>query len=437
MEAKNRAREFFAKHGTYDGAEKSIEEFVRQLALKQLLDVYNYPKEWLGERLIIEEPVKMGSGEKEADISLKNENRRTFLYLEAKVFEISDSYFREAERQLESYLASTHTATIGMLTDGKRVKCIRKKIDPNDFEYIPDIPGYGAEGMTARVKLVREIPKANSAAKTGLQPLSDKYERVLFECHSTIRDVDGLHDDEALDELSKVLYTKTRHRDLQTAALVEFDGGFRPRREHRGLFSQSFCRCAEKIPALPNLDFKIRRANSLIDMVRGHPVNMKHGGADEKGMLPPILNRLITAKRQFYDAHKMTDKRRLRFDILDATAELAMYEFSATKTDIGLIPDEKDSARVAELASAEREMGWLRQQIRAARKKPAAQQDDELERLGKQFDDEQKPTFVWQLDFAEVFHRTPAAAARFDLVIGNPPYGIVFNLREKDILEEK
>ncbi len=33
-------------------------------------------------------------------------------------------------------------------------------------------------------------------------------ESILFECHSTIRDVDGLHDDEALDELSKLIFTK-------------------------------------------------------------------------------------------------------------------------------------------------------------------------------------------------------------------------------------
>jgi len=39
----------------------------------------------------------------------------------------------------------------------------------------------------------------------------------------------------------------------------------------------------------------------------------------------------------------------------------------------------------------------------------AEQQDDALDRLAKTFDDEQKPTFVWQLDFAEVFHRSPHA----------------------------
>ena len=48
----------------YEGAEKSIEEFVRQWALRQLLTAYKYPTEWIGERIVIEEPVKMGSTEK-------------------------------------------------------------------------------------------------------------------------------------------------------------------------------------------------------------------------------------------------------------------------------------------------------------------------------------------------------------------------------------
>ena len=207
IHAKQRATEWFDQHGSYEAAEKSIEEFVRQWALRQLLDAYGYPREWLGERIIIEQPVKMGSGEKAADISLKNENRRTFLYVETKVLDINDTDFRRAEGQLESYLSSTHTATIGMLTDGKRVRCVRKKIDPNDFEYIPDIPSYGA-GSTVRAKLVREVPESEPSRKTGLERISERYERILLDCHGTMRDVDGLHSDEALDELCKVLYTK-------------------------------------------------------------------------------------------------------------------------------------------------------------------------------------------------------------------------------------
>ena len=84
VEAKRRAQIWFDAHGSYEGAEQEIEEFVRQWALKQLIDVYNYPKEWLGEKLQIEEPVKMGSSEKEADIAIKNDNHRVFLYVETK-----------------------------------------------------------------------------------------------------------------------------------------------------------------------------------------------------------------------------------------------------------------------------------------------------------------------------------------------------------------
>lgn len=208
VEAKRRAEEYRQHKGSYEGAEFQIEEFVRQWVLAQILKAYKYPSEWLGERIIIEEPVKMGSSEKEADVSIKNANRRTFLYVETKKRGVSEEEFSEAERQLESYLASTHTATIGMVTDGDRIRTVRKKIDPNDFEYIPDLPAYGLEARI-KVQLVRELPdNLGEGRSTGLKVLDNEYERVLFDCHSAARDADGLHADEALDEICKVLYAK-------------------------------------------------------------------------------------------------------------------------------------------------------------------------------------------------------------------------------------
>lgn len=207
LEAKKRAEKWLKEKGTYNGAEFQIEEFVRQWALRQLIESYNYPKEWLGERIVIEEPVKMGSSEKEADISIRNINRRTFLYVEVKTRGVNDVEFQEAERQLESYLSSTHTATIGMVTDGNKVRVIKKKIDPNDFDYVPDFPSYGVVGGS-KPRLVRELLKGAPTHATGLKPISESYAKILFECHNIIRDVDGVHDDEALDELSKILYTK-------------------------------------------------------------------------------------------------------------------------------------------------------------------------------------------------------------------------------------
>jgi len=202
-----RAESWYEKNGSYEGAEEVIEEFVRQWALNQLIVEYGYPEDWLGERLTVEEPVKMGSSEKQADIAIKNTNRRPFLYVETKKKNVSVLEFQEAERQLETYLASTHTATIGLVTDGNETRCVRKKIDPNDFEYIADIPSYGG-GSTIKVKLVREIPKSDLSRKTGLQPITEQYGRILVDCHNVVRDVDGLHDDEALDELAKVIYVK-------------------------------------------------------------------------------------------------------------------------------------------------------------------------------------------------------------------------------------
>lgn len=207
-EGKRRAEQWFQKHQTYEGAEQEIEEFVRQWALKQLIDVYEYPKAWLGEKLQIEESVKMGSSEKQADIAIKNDSRRVFLYIEVKKGNINEAEFLEAQKQLESYLAATHTATIGMVTNGTKIKCIQKKIDPNDFHYIPDIPLYSTKGIASKAKLIREIPKITKQSKTGLTPLSNNYEKLLFQCHSAIRDTDGSHADEALDELCKIIYSK-------------------------------------------------------------------------------------------------------------------------------------------------------------------------------------------------------------------------------------
>lgn len=205
--ATRRAEEYAARVGSLDGAELHIEEFVRQWALRSLIDTYKYPEEWMGGRIIIEESVKMGSSSKEADISIRNSTGRTYLYIEVKNKGVSDEEFNETERQLETYLSSTHTATIGMVSDGARTKIIRKKIDPNDFDYVSDIPSYGMEART-QTKLVRTVPESGNAKSTGLKKISEDYERILFDAHSATRDVDGLHADEALDELCKVIYAK-------------------------------------------------------------------------------------------------------------------------------------------------------------------------------------------------------------------------------------
>ena len=191
--------------------ERNIEEYVRQWVLQELIKTYGYPEEWLGERIVVEETVQMGIMRKEADISIKNERGKTYLFVETKSLGVSDTDFLSAERQLEGYLSSTHTATIGMVTDGSPAgtKVKLKKIDPNDFDYVPDIPPYEVGELSQKVKLVRELPTDSTYGKqTGLKPIGEEYTDVLFRCHSVIRSIDNLHADESLDELCKVIYTK-------------------------------------------------------------------------------------------------------------------------------------------------------------------------------------------------------------------------------------
>src|SRR3989338_1467593 len=137
--------------------EKDIEEYVRQWVLKEIIETYCYPKEWLGERIVVEETVQMATMEKQADISIKNERYKTFLFIETKNLGIDKLEFDKAERQLMGYLSSTHTATVGMITNGKVTKCLVKKIDPNDFDYMADIPEYDQKGLRQKTKLILEI----------------------------------------------------------------------------------------------------------------------------------------------------------------------------------------------------------------------------------------------------------------------------------------
>ena len=100
-----------------------------------------------------------------------------------------------------------------------------------------------------------------------------------------------------------------------------------------------------------------------------------------------------------------------------------------------------------------RELGNMREQIKAVNKLKAHQQDDALERFSKRFDDPEKPTFVWQLDFAEVFHRNSAVSTTadftdgsgsidkpkrgFEIVVANCHMGLFFDEEQKAFLEDR
>ncbi|MBN8459664.1 MAG: N-6 DNA methylase [Verrucomicrobia bacterium] len=171
----------------------------------------------------------------------------------------------------------------------------------------------------------------------------------------------------------------------------------------------------EEIPRpLPNLDYKIHRADSLVEYIRGEPAHL--GDVNTAGgMMKAAVEDLIAAKKALFDAHRLPEKRAARFALYRALASLAQLEFTRMRNDEGLFGT--DPVRTAQLDRGVKEFGQRIREIDAVKKEKAAMQDTCLARLQDWFDDPERPTFLWHLHFGEVF-----AKGGFDIVIANPPY---------------
>jgi len=104
---------------------------------------------------------------------------------------------------------SEEKETIGILVLQKsntdELTILRKRFDKGGFESS------------------REIEYFKSSEKTNKQtsfedflPITEKLEDIFFEIHSCMRDVDGLHADEALEELCKLIYLKLYYEETHS-----------------------------------------------------------------------------------------------------------------------------------------------------------------------------------------------------------------------------
>lgn len=164
---------------------------------------------------------------------------------------------------------------------------------------------------------------------------------------------------------------------------------------------------------LPNLEFKIHCANSLIESMRGEPVDfLKH-----ETLAPAALRHikdLEIAKTDLFEASRKPEKRAARLAIYRAMTELGKLEFTWMRTQEGLFGS---GDRAMELDNVLKDFNLFSKQLATAEKLPVKEQEDLLIRTQQWFQDTGKPTFAWRIHFAEVF-----AKGGFDIVIENPPY---------------
>lgn len=105
------------------------------------------------------------------------------------------------------HLALRESAIVGtgvlLRDDMDAVAIFRKNFRTGDIHLAA-----GADGMRLAHEDARLLP-GNTRKKTRvLRPLTHQLENVLFEVHSALRDIDGLHAPDALDEICKILYAK-------------------------------------------------------------------------------------------------------------------------------------------------------------------------------------------------------------------------------------
>lgn len=193
--------------------EQDFSEYIRQWVLRELVESYYYPPDWIGTRIVPSAPSPEEDFDAgQADICILTRWGEPFILV--SVSSAADE--GDPEERLKTRMLELPDASMGMSTDGsvERTRCIRKRFDHNKYDYILDIDSYTSRGSFRPRYLVTadspEAPGITSGRSDArlLSSLDERFENVFFEAHSHIRDIDGMHADEALDELCKVLYAK-------------------------------------------------------------------------------------------------------------------------------------------------------------------------------------------------------------------------------------
>jgi len=169
----------------------------------------------------------------------------------------------------------------------------------------------------------------------------------------------------------------------------------------------------KNIHPLPNLDYKIMRGNSLIELLS--PVLLAKTTDQERNKL---IDQLSQAKREYFSLSATSAKQRKRREINLLTQALVNYDQKK----------EKDSAW--------RDLLTLRGQQKMFADESSQISFGEVEqKLLKRLDETSKlrgvsasDHFEWHLNFNEIFEELPTEASvqagksGFDVVIANPPY---------------
>jgi hypothetical protein len=177
------------------------------------------------------------------------------------------------------------------------------------------------------------------------------------------------------------------------------------------------------IESLPNLTFRVRVGDSLLDQVFGRDWTWaSEAGHDD------IIDQIKEAKRLYFNMQSPEAKRELERQIaalqLQLTERLLATEASVVDASLPMLSGLTTRRQEAELERTKQRLeeiaGLVGRCQKAQRLAAAPGRADDWEHV-RRFDairQELGVSFVWRLDFAEVFDDNGG----FDIIFGNPPF---------------
>ena len=238
----------------------------------------------------------------------------------------------------------------------------------------------------------------------------------------------------------------------------------------------AFAAAVKEIPALPNLGFKIRRGDALLDLVQGKVFRLKE--ISHQPEMQAAVSRLQDIHNRFFSENDPDKKRFLRLQALTERTRLSrlqiemqlkaledanatqedMFAAKQTKAALRTAQDERQrlEAVLAEVCKTETELQKL------AQGRLDEQHDTTLTRL-EALRESEEITFAWELDFPEIFFEAGqdigtltgrmglvneargqmelslprAKRGGFDIMVGNPPFVTARNAEKRELYRER
>lgn len=189
-------------------------------------------------------------------------------------------------------------------------------------------------------------------------------------------------------------------------------------------------------PLLPNLSFKIRCGDSLVEEIAGKSISLRGEFSHIGSGLRRKIDELLDVKKNYFDNRldktagelrikKMQDelfKKIISDKITEIDASISTLKFTKPEQQRELFAKTEEQQELFEKDEKERK---IKDEMEIRR---LSQEKDTLVSIYTQG----KGKFFWDIDFAEVFTK-----GGFDIVIGNPPYVRQEKIAPQDLLPEE